>query len=572
MDLTDGQAIVKVLIMTDSKNEGIPGAPRVGEIAGHEYVDLGLGVLWATCNVGASSQYDSGQYFAWGETDPKDEYTQENYKAKGKNKLELADDHAHVHWGGSWRMPTSFELDCLIRQCEWDYHRTEDDMPYFRVTSKSNGNSIVLPLAGYREAGDLKVGSEKGHLWGNASLEPGACNAPCLSSEYCYAWECEINKCGAVSRYLGVPVRPVSSVSKSASKSPQDLRLEESMPKLIRVALEKCDKKADLLLGYRMVMQRKAASGDSASDSLLEDEIRFVDGSVFTQSAEGEFEHAFFQFCLPMVHYKYRTVQLSSCETRVYVDGIDRARYWTYDLFDVPGGEEEVRHCLCWLREWIGSHQDATRILDPGIVANDLRREGKRVPVKMHICYTDVPDPECHGWCTPRLARGHQDIVAWDNEEALERMKPDYLLAGKLCGYGKEVEVAAKMRLDETLGINCRWLDVHISWAAGDYERLTQGMRFLTAEDVALLRKRLEIHGPGISPEVLYDGLGKVCVRRRYWNRTEPYRRGHFFEDYLLPGSFSTMDEEWEAHDKAIPLSAFSVEEMALKIEKKPAQ
>ena len=556
--------------MTDPKNEGSPGAPPVGVIEGHEYVDLGLGVLWATCNVGASSQYDPGLYFAWGETEPKDTYTPENYTAEGKIRIEPADDPAQVHWGGSWRMPTSVELAILINQCEWDFHRTKDDMTYFRVTSKTNGNSIVLPLAGLWDADGPRVGCEKGHLWLNASLERGACDAPCLSSVYCHSWECDINECTTASRYLGMPVRPVAPAPEPAPRSLQDCRLEESMPKLIRLALDKCGKEAGRLLGYRMVFQRKSVRGDVASESVLEDEIRLVDGSVFSQPAEGEFEHAFFQLCLPMIHYKYRTVQLSSHETQTSVDGIDHSRYWTYDLFDVTGGEEEARRCLGWLREWIGSHQDAARILNPGIVADDMRREGRRVPVKMHICYTDVPDPECHNWCTVKLARGHQDMVAWDNEEALERMKPHYLLSGSICGYGKDVVVAAKMQLDETLSIDCEWRNVDVRWADGEYERLTEGMRFLTGEDVALLRKRFEIYGPGITPEALYEGLDKVYVRRRHWSRSEHYPREDFFEYNLLPGPFSTMNDEWEAFDRALSLSGFSVEEMAGLLEKKP--
>lgn len=53
-----------------------------GEVGGYEYVNLGLpsGTLWATCNVGASSPYESGSYFAWGETETKDIFTWENYK------------------------------------------------------------------------------------------------------------------------------------------------------------------------------------------------------------------------------------------------------------------------------------------------------------------------------------------------------------------------------------------------------------------------------------------------------------------------------------------------------------
>ena len=61
-----------------------PPAPSVpdGDIGGHEYVDLGLpsGTLWATCNIGADSPYEKGLYFAWGEVEPKEDFTWENYR------------------------------------------------------------------------------------------------------------------------------------------------------------------------------------------------------------------------------------------------------------------------------------------------------------------------------------------------------------------------------------------------------------------------------------------------------------------------------------------------------------
>ena len=399
-------------------NQGLPGAPEPGLINGHPYVDLGLGVLWATCNVGASSPDDPGQYFAWGETEPKDAYTKENYQGNGKTRIDPEDDPARVHWGGSWRMPTRLELYDLIHECDWDVYWRSGERPYCRITSKRNGNSIILPRAGYRDEKDHE-GEVKGHLWLNESLDGDASNAPCLSVDYCHMWECDMIEHGHLSGYLGVPVRPVAR-KEEVRKDPEDLVRIRKMPKLIRLALDKWDKTADELLGYRMVIQWKTPQG-----IVLEDEIRLVDGSEFTQPAAGEFEHAFFQLCVPMVHYKYRTVQLSSQETRVYVDGIERTRYWTDFMVDVPNDAEMARECRGWLREWTGSHLKRDRILDPEIIVADLRKEGRRVPVRMHICYKDVPDPNCHGWCTPALARGHQGMVAWKNEQALARAKPD---------------------------------------------------------------------------------------------------------------------------------------------------
>ena len=107
----------------------------------HEYVDLGLpsGTLWATCNVGANSPEEYGDYFAWGETKTKSTYDWGTYKycngssttltkyctlssygiVENKTELELLDDAAYVNWGEEWRMPSVDQLDELHTQCEW---------------------------------------------------------------------------------------------------------------------------------------------------------------------------------------------------------------------------------------------------------------------------------------------------------------------------------------------------------------------------------------------------------------------------------------------------------------------
>ena len=133
---------------------------------GHEYVDLGLSVKWATCNVGANKPEEYGEYFAGGETKPKRIYNLGEYKWYDKkydeimkyntsieyglvdNKivLELADDAAHVNWGGSWRMPTNSEWRELLNNCEWE---TKKGINGIIVTSKINGSSILLPLSGF---------------------------------------------------------------------------------------------------------------------------------------------------------------------------------------------------------------------------------------------------------------------------------------------------------------------------------------------------------------------------------------------------------------------------------------
>ena len=152
------------------KPEEKPGANA------HEYVDLGLpsGTKWATCNVGADYPEDYGDYFAWGETEPKEEYDLSTYKwhegsyythtkyctsstygkVDNKTTLDLADDAANANWGGNWRMPTKTEQDELRTECTWTW-TTQNGVKGYIVTSKSNGNSIFLPAAGYRDFSDL---------------------------------------------------------------------------------------------------------------------------------------------------------------------------------------------------------------------------------------------------------------------------------------------------------------------------------------------------------------------------------------------------------------------------------
>ena len=132
----------------------------------HEYVDLGLSVKWATMNIGANAPEEYGDYFAWGETAPKTDYSLSNYKwhngkvytkyctssdygtIDNKTVLDLSDDAANVNWGGTWRMPTRAEQDELHDNCIWTW-TTQNGVNGYKVTSKTNGKSIFLPAAGH---------------------------------------------------------------------------------------------------------------------------------------------------------------------------------------------------------------------------------------------------------------------------------------------------------------------------------------------------------------------------------------------------------------------------------------
>ena len=109
-----------------------------GEYCGHAYVDMGLSVMWATCNVGASSPSDYGDYFP------------------GGSWLDL-DYDSYYFWGGTWRAPTKKEFQELLSRCTWRW-TTQGDHNGYHVTGP-NGNSIFLPAAGHRIGTLYSVGS-----------------------------------------------------------------------------------------------------------------------------------------------------------------------------------------------------------------------------------------------------------------------------------------------------------------------------------------------------------------------------------------------------------------------------
>ena len=121
-------------------------------VIAHPYVDLGLpsGTLWAEYNVGASSPEEYGDYFSFGETSPKDWYSEDTYSfdkslSKGEN-LALVDDAAYVNWGENWRMPTKDDWQELIDNCS--YTESAFNAVEGMMFTGPNGNTIFLPYAG----------------------------------------------------------------------------------------------------------------------------------------------------------------------------------------------------------------------------------------------------------------------------------------------------------------------------------------------------------------------------------------------------------------------------------------
>ena len=161
--------------------------PTTSNANGHEYVDLGLSVKWATCNVGASSPEEYGDYYAWGETSTKAEYKESTSLTDGKEMGDISGnpqyDAATANWGGNWRMPTSDELNELRTQCTWT-RMTQNGVDGYKVTSNTTGNSIFLPVAGYKLQTWCTDGGGAGYYWSSTPCEWNSGSAWMLYTRY----------------------------------------------------------------------------------------------------------------------------------------------------------------------------------------------------------------------------------------------------------------------------------------------------------------------------------------------------------------------------------------------------
>ncbi len=160
----------------------------------HEWVDLGLpsGTLWATCNVGANAPEEYGDYFAWGETAPKNYYDWSTYKwckgsyntltkyctksdygyngfTDGKKELDASDDAATANWGSGARMPSSEQIQELRDNCSWQW--TQRNGVYGQQGTGLNGSTIFLPATGYFWYGLLYHAGMDGSYW-SRTLRP----------------------------------------------------------------------------------------------------------------------------------------------------------------------------------------------------------------------------------------------------------------------------------------------------------------------------------------------------------------------------------------------------------------
>lgn len=178
---------------------------------GHEWIDLGLSVKWATCNVGANKPEDYGGYYAWGEASTKSYYNYDNYFDSSYNIYKngtqtqisptSGHDTARENWGGTWRMPTKAEYDELCKKCKWMWISKNRHKGY-RVTGP-NGNCIFLPAADHRVGTDFSGEGTSGLYW-SSTLGSTSSNYAYYLSFFDGHYET-----GIIHRSCGQSIRPV---------------------------------------------------------------------------------------------------------------------------------------------------------------------------------------------------------------------------------------------------------------------------------------------------------------------------------------------------------------------------
>ena len=176
-------------------------------------IDLGVGLKFSCCNIGASKPEDYGEYYAWGEIEEKDVYSLDNYlygsydQSGSQTFTQIGDiyatqyDVAYSKWGDTWRIPTGFDMEMLYMKCRF-VDATVNGVDGIKFTGM-NGNSIFLPFAGNKDSNTSNGSPGKsGDYW--LSLQHGDSKAQYLSIKNNRSvWE----KDGE--RYIGRTVRPV---------------------------------------------------------------------------------------------------------------------------------------------------------------------------------------------------------------------------------------------------------------------------------------------------------------------------------------------------------------------------
>lgn len=183
---------------------------ETSDTGSYPYVDLGLSVKWAKYNVGASSESEAGYYLSWGAIEEQDSYYYGEDKFSGKSASDISGnasyDAARYYWGGSWRMPKASEWEELFEKCTLSWEKSGSRYGY-RLTSKSNGNSIFLPAAGlFYESIEPRVDGIVDY-W---SSTPSTGELALTHSEQVYGNSDWYNATSGNDRFIGLQIRAVS--------------------------------------------------------------------------------------------------------------------------------------------------------------------------------------------------------------------------------------------------------------------------------------------------------------------------------------------------------------------------
>ena len=211
-------ALVQIIQKLEELKDKIGGG---GGGSTEEYVDLGLpsGIKWAKRNLGASKPSDYGHYYAWGETEPKTDYSWDTYKwgkgnnitkyndSDGKTVLDPEDDVATAKLGSPWRMPTKDEINELIGGCTWKW--TKKNGVRGHEVKGTNGKTIFLPAAGTRKGFELLYTGESGFYWSASRASNEINKAFYFDNGYSNIIDDNLIHARITDRYRGYTVRPV---------------------------------------------------------------------------------------------------------------------------------------------------------------------------------------------------------------------------------------------------------------------------------------------------------------------------------------------------------------------------
>ena len=229
----DGAVATKTTTNSFTVSRGIFGSVQnidAGlEFTDDRFVDLGLSVKWASCNLGGTAPEQAGEYYAFGETEPKRDYSWSTYRwcngdgnsltkyviwrdygqPDGLMILQPDDDPARANWGGNWRVPTLEEWRELQNGCTWTW-TTQDGMAGYSVVG-STGKSIFLPAAGAMSGTTLQQDGVQGSYL--------AATVPSGQTSGSHGFTFQETHCiaGTVARYGGNSVRPVYAEPTSVS-------------------------------------------------------------------------------------------------------------------------------------------------------------------------------------------------------------------------------------------------------------------------------------------------------------------------------------------------------------------